>query len=432
MHVLVLGGYGLIGSAIVRRLLADGHAVTGLGRSVSAARQKFPEVLWIGVDLTTLSSAEAWRPHLVGITDVVNAAGALQDAPRISLEAIQDHSMRMLYAACQRNGIRRLVQISAAGAAPDARTAFMRTKASADAALMQSEIEWTILRPGLVVGPKAYGGTALVRALAAIPFVIPVSLADAVIRTVALSDVVDAVSDALDGSLPSRGAYDLMEAKPHRMGDVIAAFRRWLGLSPALLVPLPGWIARATSVVADMLGYLGWRWPLRSTAVRVVERGINGDPMPYALATGRMPMSLDATLSTLPSGPEDGWFARLFLLKPIILATLAVFWTVSGLIGMMHIDAASMLLTEAGLHIDTARLAVMLGSLGDIAAGLLICHRRTARTGLVAALALTALYLLGGTLVMPSLWGDPLGPLVKAVPTAILALVALAILDDRG
>ena len=42
MKVLVLGGYGLIGEAVVRRLLERGHAVAGLGRDTAAAARRWP------------------------------------------------------------------------------------------------------------------------------------------------------------------------------------------------------------------------------------------------------------------------------------------------------------------------------------------------------------------------------------------------------
>ncbi|WP_420813175.1 NAD(P)H-binding protein [Methylobacterium currus] len=72
--------------------------------------------------------------------------------------------MRALFRACAEAEIRRVVQVSTVGAAPDARTAFLRTKDAADAALAQADLDWTILRPGLVLAPTAYGGTALLRA----------------------------------------------------------------------------------------------------------------------------------------------------------------------------------------------------------------------------------------------------------------------------
>lgn len=46
-------------------------------------------------------------------------------------------------------------------------------------------------------------------------------------------------------------------------------------------------------------------------------------------------------------------------------------------------------------------------------------------------LVVTAGYLIGGALVRPDLWLDPMGPLLKSIPAAFLALAALTTLDER-
>ena len=46
-------------------------------------------------------------------------------------------------------------------------------------------------------------------------------------------------------------------------------------------------------------------------------------------------------------------------------------------------------------------------------------------------MALSVGYLGLATLLLPGLWSDPLGSLVKVLPIIVLHLVALAILDDR-
>jgi uncharacterized protein YbjT (DUF2867 family) len=50
--VLVLGGYGLIGEAVVGRLVGEGHQVTGLGRDIRDAERRWPAVRWIAADGT--------------------------------------------------------------------------------------------------------------------------------------------------------------------------------------------------------------------------------------------------------------------------------------------------------------------------------------------------------------------------------------------
>jgi hypothetical protein len=57
--------------------------------------------------------------------------------------------------------------------------------------------------------------------------------------------------------------------------------------------------------------------------------------------------------------------------------------------------------------------------------------RRTMPAAAIGMIGVTASYLLAGTLFTPGLWLDPLGPFVKTLPAAVLALVALAIRDAR-
>jgi hypothetical protein len=63
--------------------------------------------------------------------------------------------------------------------------------------------------------------------------------------------------------------------------------------------------------------------------------------------------------------------------------------------------------------------------------GAAIAFRSTARAGLYAALAITVIYLIAGTALLPQLWLDPLGRFLKALPIMVLHLFAIAILEDR-
>ena len=123
--------------------------------------------------MARLLAAEDWLPLVAGMDAVVNAAGALQDGPRDRLDAIHRGAVVALVAACEQAGVSRFVQISAIGADPASPDAFFSTKGEGDKAVANSSLEWTILRPGLVIAPAAYGGTALLRALAAFPGFIP-------------------------------------------------------------------------------------------------------------------------------------------------------------------------------------------------------------------------------------------------------------------
>jgi hypothetical protein len=121
-----------------------------------------------------------------------------------------------------------------------------------------------------------------------------------------------------------------------------------------------------------------------------------------------------------------------YLLKPTVFATLAMFWVATGVISLGPGWQRGMELVMEGRTGETlARLAVLSGGLADIVIGLLIAVRRTARLGLYAAFLISIAYAVIGAILVPWMWLDPLGPMLKIGPIIVLNLVALAILEDR-
>jgi uncharacterized protein YbjT (DUF2867 family) len=161
MKILVVGASGFIGSVLVARLLAAGHEVVAVSRTKSAAPPAAAtHVTEVALDVAQATHLEDWAPVLAGVEAVVNCAGALQEGPSDSLAGVHAHGISALFRACERAGIRRVVHLSAAGVAEPV-TAFSRTKLSGDQALMALDLDWVVLRPSVVVGRQAYGGSAL-------------------------------------------------------------------------------------------------------------------------------------------------------------------------------------------------------------------------------------------------------------------------------
>jgi len=430
-HILVIGGYGLIGAEICRALLANGHAVTGLGRAPSFGQRLLPDANWIGADLCELIQAEAWTAHLEGIDVVVNAAGALQTGLKDDLDASQHKAITALIAACEKAGVKRFIQISAPGAEPDATTKFMATKGKADTALRASSLDWTIFKPGLVIAPTAYGATTLLRMLAAIPWVQPIVLADARIQTVAVSDVAEAVVFALQAPQTLKAGFDLVEADAHRLADVTASYRAWLGFPPAkTVIVLPRWLGALVGRVADLTGWLGWRSPLRTNALTVLADDVVADPAAWKAITGKSLNSLHNTLGRRPATAQERVFSRTSLVFPVAAATFALFWLASGLIGLWQLETAAAVVSDS-LGPGLAKTAVIVGACADIAVCAGLAFRRTFRSACVAAILVSLTYLGLGTHLTPDLWADPLGPLVKVFPVMATAALLWAIAEPR-
>jgi uncharacterized protein YbjT (DUF2867 family) len=429
MRVLVTGATGLIGSAAAARLTALGHDVIAAVRKRDRAARRVAAAQTDIIDFADMTAPEAWRPHLAGIDAVLNCAGLLQGQGR-TLRTLHADAAAALFAACERQGVRRVVHFSAIGVDRGALSDFSRTKLAGDQALMARDLDWVILRPSVAVGRAAYGASALFRALAILP-VVPMFNGAGRLQIVQLEEVVDTIVLMLAADAPARVALELVGPEQLPFADVVLAYRRWFGLPDQRPVAFPAWLFDVGCRLGDFAGFLGWRPPIRTNARLEMARGAVGDGSEWIRLTGIKPRRLAEALAAEPASVQEHWFASLYLLKPALFTILAGFWILTGVISLgPGYATGAALLAETNLE-AMAQPLIVAGAFADIVIGAAIAVRRSARFGLYAALAVSAFYIVAATLVLPRLWLDPLGPLLKTAPIVGLTLAALAILDDR-
>lgn len=97
-----------------------------------------------------------------------------------------------------------------------------------------------MLRPSLVVGRDAYGGTALFRAPAALPWILPLPGDGAQrFQPIAMQDAAEAVVRVLPPDAPQGRILDLAGPRETSLREILLALRQWLGLPPPLVVAVP-------------------------------------------------------------------------------------------------------------------------------------------------------------------------------------------------
>jgi nucleoside-diphosphate-sugar epimerase len=447
--IAVLGASGLIGQFIATELVRAGFPVVPVARRFTAAQKnafgtRALECPLVALDAQALARLLAERR----VDLVVNCIGLLQDSGRERADDVhRGFVARLLEALAAQakkpaltpnptpNLTPLLVHLSIPGSAREDETTFSRTKRQAEGLIAGAAVPFVILRPGIVIASAAYGGSALIRALAALPLDLPARESG---RPFAVTDVHDIAGTIAIIARRWRGGergwgvvWNIMEPNPSTLGAVIDAFRRRLG-GPRPIGRLPSWLLEAGARAGDLSACLGWRPPIRSTALCELRRGVKGDPRAWSAATGIRPASLETALARLPATVQERWFARLYLVKAVVLGSLVIFWAASGLIALtVAFGAAIAILTSHGFPPALARAITVLSSLGDIGVGVAIAIRKTCRLGLLAGLVISLFYMVGAAVLAPDLWIEPLGALVKTGPAFALMLAALAILDDR-
>jgi hypothetical protein len=253
---------------------------------------------------------------------------------------------------------------------------------------------------------------------------------------VAIENVADTIAwlaaRDIDDSAARAVTWDLMQPQPITLGNVIEQFRWSFGTASLPRVTLPAFLLDLGAELGDLANRLGWMPPMRSTAIAELRRGVTGDPASWMAATGIVPKTLAQTIGARAATIQDKWFARLFLVKALVIASLAVFWIVSGFIALfVSFSAAAGVLTSHGFPPWLVDPVTILTSLMDMSIGVLIAFRRTAAFGLIAGILASLGYMIGAAILTPDLWIEPLGALVKTGPAIVLMLVALLTLDNR-
>src|SRR5689334_5502092 len=224
-RILVLGASGLIGRFVTDDLRQRGCNVIGVARRFVEGQRVSPDDLELPVMAMDASAlAVLIRSHEIGV--IVNCLGVLQDGPGSHTSAVhRDFVVRLLSAITQSGREVRLIHISIPGTAGHDHTAFSTTKREAERMIAASGIPHAILRPGFVIAPSAYGGSAMIRALAALPFELPAKERATPFQPVAVEDIAATIAWLAarqpDDESTATVTWDLMQQEPVTLGDVI-------------------------------------------------------------------------------------------------------------------------------------------------------------------------------------------------------------------
>ncbi len=421
MKILVLGADGFIGRHICFTLRAEGHAVIACARRTGALERMGFATLRADLADPASHAPGFWRPHLADDACLVNAAGLLT-GPEPAFRAVHVDAPRAAYAA--RAPGAGAVLISAVGVEAD--TPFARWRRQGETVAAEAGV--TILRPGLVLADTSYGGSSLLRALAAMPLRTPlVGSGTETTNPIHAADLARVVLDCLT-TAPGPGAWQIGGPETVTQAELIAAHRSWLGLPPVPVLHLPATLARLAGRLGDLLA-LG---PISTTALRQLETSLFADGSPLLDRIPSRPRAISAFLHARPAGTQDLWQARLYLLKPLIRLTLALLWLVSGLLGLA-LPAQSFLPLFAGTGLPEPLLIALARAGGalDLALAAALLGNWRPRAIALAQLALVGGYTLALTVLAPGLWLAPFGELLKNLPVLALILTHLALAEER-
>ncbi|MCZ8317891.1 MAG: complex I NDUFA9 subunit family protein [Lysobacteraceae bacterium] len=251
MKITVLGGTGFVGRALLARLAAEGHALTVLSRNPHA---HLVRLLPPGTRVATgdVHDPAFLRAHFAGADAVINLVGILNETGDNGRGFHRAHVAltKLVIAACELAGVRRLLQMSSLNAGRGA-SHYLKSRGEAESAVRASALDWTIFQPSVIFGPGD-GFFCRFAALLAIAPVMPLARAGTRFAPVFLGDVVEAFRRALHDPRTIGQTYELYGPDVHTLGELVAMTARQRGLK-RLMVPLPDVLGRLQGLVFDLV-----------------------------------------------------------------------------------------------------------------------------------------------------------------------------------
>ncbi len=251
--VTVFGGSGFLGRFVVSLLAKRGYRVLVPTRQPNRANYlpmgKVGQVHTIQANLRypdSIARAVARADH------VVNLIGILQEGGRQTFDDLQAKGPALI-AEAARKAIS-FTHVSAIGADAGSESAYARSKAEGEAALLRVRPDAVILRPSLMFGP---GDSSFNRfaALARMFPVLPLAGADTRFQPVYAGDVAEAIARSVDGAVAGSRVYECggpeIRTLRQMMEYVLDVTER-----RRVIVPLPNAVGRAQGTVMGLLDRL--------------------------------------------------------------------------------------------------------------------------------------------------------------------------------
>ncbi len=372
MKCLVAGGYGFIGRGVVRALIEAGHEVTCAGRDVELGRRLIPDINWIYCDFNHDLNPDLWAERLEGFDAVVNAVGILQSDLKDEAEMVHGEGARALFLGADFAGVKRLVHISAttvgkAEASGNSEqesviieqpsnhlTEYEASKLTGEVYLAETKLNWTIVRPDLVLGNGSMGGGALMQGLAGLPFVMPVPAPGTQsFQPITLEDLSSGIVRLVEDETEYAG-QTLYAVGPEvvPLAEIVRHYRRWLGFDEARTVLMPRFILRPILWLGDLAALFGNRSALRSTSLYEMDKFEPHDSKHFEALLGKELTTIDTFLRAQISTVVERQFARIYFLLPLVRVVLGFWWIFEGFEGGQSVGSFDLLFDQTKAFSD--------------------------------------------------------------------------------
>src|SRR5437763_6744010 len=220
--LLLTGATGLVGSSLLRRLVADGTPVRCLVRD---PRRLGAQRVRVQIALGDLADPPSFRNALRGVQTVVHLAASIRDQASGTIEELNGIATWRMVEAAERQGVERFVFFSTLGASTYHRTRALRAKAFAEQAVTEAALDSIVFAPSIIYAPGDPWLTLMER-LSLLPVMPMPGFGRARFQPIWAQDAADCVIAALGVTTPGRARYELAGPQVLSHADILRIILR--------------------------------------------------------------------------------------------------------------------------------------------------------------------------------------------------------------
>jgi len=266
MRIFLAGGTGFVGGHVRRALLARGHGIRLLVHRRSAGAE--PGVEEVEGDATLLPS---FVSAASGCDATINLIGIIREFPSrgVTFERLHVEATRNVLAAARSAGIRRHLQMSALGTRAGAGTGYFRSKFRAEEEVRGSGLDYTILRPSIIFGPKDDFINKLAGLIKTLPAVPVIGDGEYPLQPISADDVARCFADALEKPETVGKTFELCGPDRMSYNELLDTVARVIGRKGALKVKNPLLLMRLVVPLLQRLPF----FPITTDQIEMLVEG---------------------------------------------------------------------------------------------------------------------------------------------------------------
>lgn len=269
MKIFLTGSTGFVGTEVLRKLLEYGHQVVALVREASGLTVEHESLSVIKGDVLV---PDTYQSELGDCDTVIHLVGIIREIPskNVTFDRLHTEATIAIVAAAKAAGVSRFVQMSANGTRENSETDYHRTKYEAEQAVIQSGLDYTILRPSVIYGPRDIFINMLTDFMKLTPVFSYFGKGDQLMQPVSVFEVAEIFAKAVDASGITNDIFTVCGSKVFEYKDLLKMIMRVKGFS-RMLMPVP---IGAIKVGVSLFGKQSWFPITRDQFVMLIEGNV--------------------------------------------------------------------------------------------------------------------------------------------------------------